>query len=210
LNAEIEQAQAEWEAQTAQRDADIKERDAAESRRRKREEEEYRYAFAREQQLAKDRAADEQARAQREFTVRKEQAERDLAERTNAIVAREAHYAELRSVIDGFPAERDATVQRAVQESTQRLVGEHQAREELLKRDFVGERNVFSTRIAALEATLKEQTERIARLTQQADKAYSQVQDIAVKAVEGTSAFKSFAVTSPAPVEAQRRPAPEK
>lgn len=210
LNTEIEQARSEWEAQTAQRDADLKERDAAENRRRKREEEEYRYAFAREQQLAKDRAADEQSKAHREFATRKEQAERDLAERTNVIAAREVEYADLRAAIDGFPAEREAAVQRAIQELTQRVVAEHQGREEMLKRDVAGERNVFATRIAALESTLKEQTERIARLTQQADKAYSQVQDIAVKAIEGSSNFKSLSSLQQLLSDQPRRQTPEK
>jgi hypothetical protein len=46
---------------------------------------------------------------------------------------------------------------------------------------------------------------------QQADKAYGQVQDIAVKALEGSSAFKSFVSAAPlAPSEPQRRPYSEK
>lgn len=50
----------------------------------------------------------------------------------------------------------------------------------------------------------------IARLSQQAEKAYAQVQDIAVKALEGPASFKSFAAFQPMMPEQPRRPQPEK
>jgi len=48
------------------------------------------------------------------------------------------------------------------------------------------------TRIEALEKTNKEQSERIQNLTQQLEKAYQKVQDIAVKAVEGSANMRTF------------------
>ncbi|MGI9165035.1 MAG: hypothetical protein ACR2G5_01360, partial [Pyrinomonadaceae bacterium] len=65
-------------------------------------------------------------------------------------------------------------------------------REELLRKEFDGERNVLKTRIESLEQLAKEQSEQIARLSQQLEKAYGQVQDIAVRTVEGSSHSKSL------------------
>jgi hypothetical protein len=62
-----------------------------------------------------------------------------------------------------------------------------------LKREFAGERNVLTTRIAALEQTAKEQADRIATLLHQAEKAYGQVQEIAVRAIEGSASSKQLA-----------------
>ncbi len=210
LTRDIEVTRADWEKESSRREVEIKERDAAEVRRRKREEEEYRYSFAREQQIAKDRAADEQAKTNREFATRVESAERAFVERESKIAEREAEYADLRTQIDGFTKQRDAAVQNAIRETTQRLAAEAVAREELLKRDFAGEKNVLLTRVAALESTLLEQTDRIVRLTQQADKAYGQVQDIAVKALEGTANFKAFAAAPQGGSDPQRRSLAEK
>jgi len=63
----------------------------------------------------------------------------------------------------------------------------------LVKKEFIGERNVLTTRIESLEKIAKEQSEQIAKLTQQLEKAYQQVQEIAVKTIEGSSTIKSFA-----------------
>jgi len=62
-----------------------------------------------------------------------------------------------------------------------------------VKKEFMGERNVLTTRIESLEKIGKEQSEQIAKFSQQLEKAYQQVQDIAVKTIEGSSTIKSFA-----------------
>jgi hypothetical protein len=211
LRVEMDEARARWAQERKQYEAEVKERDAAEAKRRKREEEEYRYAFAREQQQAKDRAADEQAKAQREFESKREASAKELAERERTVAAREQEQADLHARVEGAAGETDAAVRRAVAETTARLTAEAQAREELLRRDFAGERNVFTTRIEALERTAKQQADQIARLSEQSERAYAQVQDIAVKALEGPAAYKSFAAYAPlAPEPPPRRPAPEK
>jgi hypothetical protein len=70
---------------------------------------------------------------------------------------------------------------------------EAKGREELLKKEVEGERNVFKARVESLEKTTKEQAERITALTRQLEAAYQKVQDIAVKTVEGASNSKSVA-----------------
>jgi hypothetical protein len=44
-----------------------------------------------------------------------------------------------------------------------------------------------------LERTVQEQAEQLARLQQQAEKAYSQVQEIAVRAIDGSASVKQLA-----------------
>jgi predicted RNase H-like nuclease (RuvC/YqgF family) len=61
-----------------------------------------------------------------------------------------------------------------------------------MRKEFIGERNVFTTRIESLEKIVKEQNEQISKLSQQLEKAYQQVQEIAVKTIEGSSVAKSI------------------
>ena len=68
---------------------------------------------------------------------------------------------------------------------------------------------MLNTRIESLEQTVKEQNEQIARLSQQAEKAYSQVQDIAVKAIEGPSGHWALASLQAPAAEPFRRPVQE-
>ncbi|MDB5329186.1 MAG: Myosin heavy chain [Phycisphaerales bacterium] len=185
LQHEIELTRANWEQEKKQREAEAK--------RREREKEEYRYAFAREQQQAKDQFADETARAGKELAERKAQAEKELAERERAVKAREEEAAGLRQRVESFPKELEAAVAKAVKETTTRLQQESLSREEIFKREFAGEKNVFTTRITSLEQTVKEPADQIAKLLQQAEKAYGQVQEIAVRAIEGSGSAKQLA-----------------
>ena len=87
----------------------------------------------------------------------------------------------------------EGAVSKTVKETMERLTADAKNRDELQKKEFIGEKNVLTTRIESLEKTVKEQSERIAKLSQQLEKAYQQVQDIAVKTIEGSSNIKSFA-----------------
>ncbi len=87
----------------------------------------------------------------------------------------------------------EAAIAKAVKEATEKLNLEAKNREELQKREFLGERNVLTTRIESFEKIAKDQSEQVARLTEQLEKAYQQVQEIAVKTIEGSSNAKSLA-----------------
>jgi len=192
LGREIQTMRGEWEKDKRLREAEAKERETAEAKKREREKEEYRYAFTREQQLAKDQFEDEKARLERDILHTKERMEQELGEREKAVAQREDELNVLRTKAASFPKEMDAAINGAVKEATARVQIEGKNREELLIKEFDGERNVLKTRIESLEQLAKEQSEQIARLSQQLEKAYGQVQDIAVRTVEGSSHSKSL------------------
>jgi hypothetical protein len=193
LSQEIEALRAEREKEKENYEAEIKERDIAEKKRRDREKEDYEYSFKREQKLAKDKFEDEKGKLEKEIHIKKEQMEGELREREKTIAEREEELNELKKRVSGFPKEMETAIAKAVKETTEKLNLEAKNREELQKREFIGERNVLTTRIESLEKTVKEQSEQITKLTQQLEKAYQQVQEIAVKTIEGSSTVKSFA-----------------
>jgi hypothetical protein len=193
LNQEIEALRAEREKEKNDYEAEIRERDIAEKKRRDREKEEYEYSFKREQKLTKDKFEDEKARLEKEIQIKKEQMQSELREREKVVAQKEEELNELRRKASAFPKELETAVAKAVKETADRLNLEAKNREELVKKEFVGERNVLTTRIDSLEKIAKEQSEQIAKLTQQLEKAYQQVQEIAVKTIEGSSTIKSFA-----------------
>lgn len=193
LTQEIESLRKQREEEKKKYEEEIKERDLLEKKRREREKEEYEYSFKREQKLAKDKFEDEKAKLEKEIQIKKGQMESDLRERERVIAEREEELNELKKKVSAFPKELEATVAKAIKETTERLNLEAKNREELMKKEFVGERNVFTTRIESLEKIVKEQSEQNAKLTQQLEKAYQQVQEIAVKTIEGASTTKSIA-----------------
>ncbi len=108
--------------------------------------------------------------------------------------------------MDAFPKELDAIISKTIKETTARLQQESTAREQLLKQEFEGQKNVQSTRITSLEQQVAEQAERLTKLLGQAEKAYAQVQEIAVRAIEGSASAKQLAHLQQLLAEQGRKP----
>jgi hypothetical protein len=210
LSQEIEVLRAEREKEKKDYEEEKKERDAAEKKRRDREKEEYDYSFKREQKLAKDKFEDEKSKLEKEIQIKKEQMESELKEREKVVAEKEEELNELKKKVSTFNKELETAVAKAIKETTDRLNLEAKNREELVKKEFIGERNVLTTRIESLEKIVKEQSEQIAKFSQQLEKAYQQVQDIAVKTIEGSSSIKSFATLQQWVSEQMRKSSQEK
>ena len=101
-------------------------------------------------------------------------------------------------------------VAQAVKEVSNRLQAEAKAREDLLKKEFEGERNVFTTRIASLEKTGKEQADQLAKLAAQLEKAYQKIEDVAVKTIEGSAQTRAYANLQQLVADQLKKQAPEK
>ena len=144
LEGEIESQRAEWEQEKKAREAELKERDATEKKARDREREDFTYAFKRDQQAIKDKLNDEKAALEKEIKLKRETADKDLAEREKAIAERERELAELRSKAAAFPKELENAVNQAVKEISDKLKLEAKNREDLARKEFEGERNVLA------------------------------------------------------------------
>jgi len=192
LEQEIQNLRFDWAKEKSEYEAQIKERDTAEKKKRDREKEEYEYAFKRQQQIAKDKFDDEKAKLEKEILLTKERMDGELSGREKIIAAKEEELNELRKRVNLFPKEMEAAVGKAVKDTAERLNLEAKNREELLKKEFIGEKNVLTTRIESLDKTAKEQNTQIAALTQFLERANQKVQEIAVKALESASAQKSL------------------
>lgn len=205
LDAEITQTRAQWDTERKAREGELKEQAAIDAKARQRERDEYQYKFTREQQQAKDQFADEKARIERDLTLRREELERQLSEREAVVAAKEKQLAQLAERVGRFPAELEAAVAMATKEAAERAKAESASREELLKQQFAGEKNVQAARIAALDAAVKDQAEQVKQLAARLEKAYGQVQEVAVRAIEGASQSKAFAGLQQALVEQGRK-----
>jgi len=210
LNQEIQNARFEWAKEKGDHEAEMKERDLAEKKRRDREKEEYDYSFKRQQMLTKDKFEDEKSRLEKEIQLKKAQMESELKEREKVIAEKEEELNDLKKKVALFPKEMEAAIGRAVKETTERLNLEAKNKEELLKKESIGERNVLTTRIESLEKTAKEQSAQIAGLTQLLEKANQKVQEIAVKALESSSAQKSLSSLQQLLSEQMKKPVQEK
>ncbi len=193
LQQEMEEARLAWQKERQAHEAEVRERDAAEKKAREREKEQSDYAFKREQQAMRDKLNDEKATLEKELRLKKEAAAQEFAERERVLVEKETELNTLRAKTAAFPKDLESAVDRAVKETTDRLKLEAKNREELLKKESEGERNVLTTRIESAEKLAKDLAEQSARLNKQLESAYQKVQEIAEKTVESAGQSKSLA-----------------
>ena len=162
-------------------------RPAASKKKIDRDSEEIRYAFDREKKLAREAFDDEKGRMERELQLKRETMERELTQREQSIAQREEELESLRQRAAAFPEEMDEAISRATSEAAGRAQQQAESKLTIATKEFEGERGVLLSRIEAAEKSLKEQLAQNAKLLQQIDKSYAQVQEIAVKAIEGSS-----------------------
>jgi hypothetical protein len=192
LQTEMDAKRAQWNDEKAAHEAEVRERDAAEKKAQERAREDFNYVFKREQQAIKDKLNDEKIALEKEIKLKRETADKELAEREKSVADREKELVELRAKAAGFPKEMESAITQAVKEASEKLKLEAKNREEILQKGFDGERNVLATRNEALEKANKELVAANAKLTQQLEGAYQKVQEIAEKTVEGASQSKSL------------------
>jgi len=190
LENEILEKRLEWEKEKKNHADEIKFRDESETLQRKREKEEFYYNFEKDKKQTLDSLENEKQHLTKHLHIMKEETEKSLNEREKGINDREEELKILREKVKGWDRELQIAVTKAVKDATERLEMESLHKEELLKKEIEGERNVMEIKISSLEKVIKDQAEQISKLNLQIDKSYSQVQDIAMKAVESTSAPK--------------------
>jgi hypothetical protein len=210
LQTEIDTLRTEWDKEKKAHDVELKERDSTEKKARDREREDFIYNFKRDQQSMKDKLADEKAALEKEIAVKREAFQNEFAEREKNVSEKEKELAELRARAAAFPKELETAVAQAVKEASDRLKLEAKNREDLLRKEFEGERNVLTARNETLEKVNKDVFAANVKLAQQLEAAYQKVQDIAEKTVEGSSQAKTLADLQRLLVEQGRKGASDK
>lgn len=191
LETEIRETRESWDRERKEWELRVKEQEAAAQQKREREKTEFEYTFQREQQMARDKFNDEKQRLEKELQTKKETLEKEWAERARVLKAAETELNDLRARAAKFQSELESAVGRAVKENTEKLTTAASATLTLVKKEFEGERNVLNARIESLQTTVQQQIEQITKLAKQHELAYEKVQNIAVKAIEGSGNLKT-------------------
>lgn len=199
LTEEISNTSMQWEKKKTAYLEEKKDLEAEEKKKRVREQEEYKYAFEREKEIVKNRFEDEKAKLEKELSLKSEEFEKafnkreeEIRERQKLVSERQQRVEELEKQVEKFPKELDAVVNKAVKETTEKIQSEAKNRELLLKKEADGEKNVFLSKIEALEKNVTEQNSQIEKLSAQQEKSYQKVQEIAMKSIEGASNTKTL------------------
>lgn len=192
LEAEIAAQRAAWEEEERARAREQKESEDNLKKQRQREIEEYEYKKTLERKKAQDKYDEEIRLLEKKDKEKQEALEKSWQQREAVLKEREAEWTQLKKEVDDFPArlkkEMDLAVSSALKSAEQRF--EQQLL--LLKKDGEAQKRVDELQISSLKETVARQAEEVAKLQTQLEEAKKQVQDIAVKAIEGASGAQAL------------------
>jgi len=192
LDAEIAGTRAAWDAEVKERERTDQEREEALKKQRQREAEDYEYKKTLERKKAQDRHEEEVRQSEKQNREKQEALEKSWQERDAALTAREEELERLRREVADSPARLGQQVERAVAEATRQTEQRLEQQIVLLQRDAAADQRVAELQVKAHKNTIARQAAQIEALQRQLDEAKQQVQQIAVKAIEGASGAQAL------------------
>ena len=195
INAEKEKHEAEmaekraiWKKEQADHQLMTKEEAANKEKERQREEEEYLYNLKITRKKETDLYEEKKQKQEKEIAEKKIAFEKEFAERKTAIEEAEAELVELRKKSQTFPTEMEKAVNEAIKSTTEKLETAHKFEIQLREKEVEGELKLKDQTISALNVKIKEMEANIKEMSQKTTKAETSVKDIAMKAIESSSA----------------------
>ncbi len=192
VDREIILARKTWAKEQEEHRRLIKEGNDTLSKTRQRDVKEYTYDLTLQRQLNNNEYQQEKKQLYQELEEFEQAQEKQRAEREKAIAQREKQFEDLKAKVEAIPKELESAIKRAKEEG--KGIAYHQAKvkADLYAKEVEGSKRTYELRLQSLQETIQNQESRIQNLSKQLDAALKQVQDLAVKAIEGASNISSF------------------
>ncbi|HEY3319161.1 MAG TPA: hypothetical protein VGP72_01635 [Planctomycetota bacterium] len=187
FQTEMTDARTRWAQEQETRESDQKEFDENLKKQRAREKEEYEYQKALERKKEEDQHEEAVRLEQRKNKERQEALEKSWQVREAALKESEGELAALKQESATFPERLKKETDRAVADALKAVEARHKQELLVLQKDAESEKRLAELRIKSLEDTVARQYAQIEALGQRVEEAKRQVQDIALKAIEGAS-----------------------
>ena len=209
LEQEISARRAAWEEETRTSERERKEQEEALRKQRQREAEDYEYKKSLERKKAQDKYEEDQRLLERKNQEKQESLEKSWQQRSAALKESEEELTRLRKESEQFPERLQKETQRAAAEAAKAT--EARLRQEILimQKEAEADQRVAELRIKTLEDMIAQQAAQLAGLQKQLDEAKAQVQDIAVKAIEGASGARALSHINQIAMEQARQRSPQ-
>ncbi|EAY25221.1 coiled-coil domain-containing protein [Microscilla marina] len=168
------------------------ERDEENRKRQEREREEHEYSLELERSLKDDEYEQRKKALQLELDELREAKETAWAADEKMLAELEKEFNDYKTKFEEIPEKLDKAVKRAEAEGKAVIERDAKEKAELLEKEVESEKQIFELTIESLDNTIQSQNSRITSLSKQLENALQQAQDLAVKAIEGSSNSESF------------------
>jgi hypothetical protein len=181
-----------WEKEQEQHQNTVKERGELERKNTLREGQEYKYNLDLARKLDREQHEQQQLDLNRELAETKETYEKATALREQAIDEREQLFHTAKTKVAAFIQDREIAIKKAKEEGKGIATYQAKIKSDLYAKDVEGQTRFYQGRIESLENTIVDRGARLDSLSQQLEAALKQVQDLAIKAIEGSANANSY------------------
>ena len=199
-------AEKAWEKEQEDHHRTVAERNALQTKRRQRDTQEYTYTLTLQRKLSDEVYEQAQTQLYQELEALKETQTKQWADREAAIAEREQAFEDLKTQVESFPEKLAKAVKQAKEEGKGIALHQAKIKSDLALQDIAGQKRTYELRIASLEDVFSTQDERLESLSAQLDAALQQVQDLAIKAIEGASNLNSLKSIREIAIEQAKNP----
>ena len=207
LESEIAAQRAQWEEESQRVERERKEQEESLKKQRQREIEDYEYKKTLERKKAQDKYDEDVRLIEKRNQEKQETLEKGWKQREAILKEREEDLARLRKESEEFPARLQKEAQAAAEQSRRETEAKSEQQTMVLKKDAETEKRLAALQVKTLEDAVARQQAQIAALEKQLADAKQQVQDIAVKAIEGASGARTLShINQIAMEQAKNRP----
>lgn len=208
FEADLLHAQQEWERETEEKKQQEAEYAETLKKTRSREVEDYEYKKALERKKLQDRFEEECRLKEKQNREAQESLEKSWNEREAVLKSREEEFTALKKEVEQFPKQMAAECAKAAKEAIKEAEAKYTQETERLKRDLLVEKQIGDLKLKQMQESLISQQAQMGSLQAQLDEAKRQVQDIALKAIEGASGAKALSQINQIAMEQAKNRAP--
>ncbi|HUY12168.1 MAG TPA: hypothetical protein VMX16_00870 [Terriglobia bacterium] len=209
LEAEISSQRTAWEEEMRRTERDQKEQEDLLKKQRQREIEEYEYKKALERKKAQDKYEEERKLQERQNQEKQESLDKSWQQREAALKEREEDLARLRKESEEFPLRLKQTAEQSAAEASRAAQQKFDQQVVLLKKENESEKRLAELQIKTMQENLTRQTAQIEALEKQLAEAKHQVQEIAVRAIEGASGARALSHINEIAMEQAKHRSPQ-
>jgi hypothetical protein len=195
LEIEINEKRLAWEKEQQEYDRLLAEKQATLEKDRKREEEDFKYEVERQRKVEANQYEERKRKLERDLAEKGKEKEKVWQEREKVLAENQTKYEEYKTKVATMPEELEKTVKKAREEPIKETHEAEQVKANLLEKEVVASAEVYELKIKSLEKTIEQQVSQLTQLTEQLQAGMKQAQELAMKAVQGTS--KSNNVNKP-------------
>jgi hypothetical protein len=170
----------------------VKERIELDRKNTQREVQEYKYNLDLQRKLDREQHEQQQAALYYELAETKETQEKTWSERELALAEREKLFHEAKDKVAAFVQDKEKAIEKAKGEGKGIATYQAKIESDLYAKEIEGQKRFYESNIESLQSNITNQEERLNSLSQQLAAALKQVQDLAVKAIEGSANANSY------------------